>query len=69
MRKNEVVVDLRGRVNLNQVRTQKHLRYLATEDPDGAIHLVPAVLVPARICPPENNPALDREMQELFEGE
>lgn len=48
MRKGEVRVDSRGRVSLEAVRTQKHVWYLATEEADGTIILVPAALVPAR---------------------
>lgn len=62
MSRNEVKVDSRGYVNLN-FRTSRHDRYLADEDADGTIHLVPAVLVPARLKAPEEQPlaSLERE--------
>lgn len=47
-RKGEVRVDSRGRVSLESVRTQKHEWYMASEESDGTIILVPAALVPAR---------------------
>ena len=47
MRNNEVIVDSRGKISLG-FRKHVHDRYLWTEDPDGTIHLIPAVLVPAR---------------------
>lgn len=46
MRK-EVKVDAKGHVSLVGVRTKGHDRYLAEEDPDGTIHLMPMMLVPA----------------------
>jgi hypothetical protein len=48
MRDNELIVDSRGKVSL-AFRKHNHNRYLAMEDPDGTIHLVPAVLVPAKL--------------------
>lgn len=53
MRKNEVLVDSRGKISLG-FRKHVHDRYLAEEDPDGTIHLVPAVLVPARLRIPSS---------------
>ena len=53
MRK-EVKVDSRGHVSLTGVRTKDHVWYLAEEDPDGTIHLVPAMLVPAVLRQPED---------------
>jgi hypothetical protein len=47
----DVRVDARERVSLT-FRTHKHDRYLYEEDPDGTIHLYPAVLVPARVKEP-----------------
>ena len=38
--KKEVIVDSRGKVSLS-FRKHIHDRYLAEEDPDGTIHLVP----------------------------
>jgi hypothetical protein len=45
--RHEVRADGRGRVSLDGVRKQRHEWYLATEEADGTIILVPAVLVPA----------------------
>jgi hypothetical protein len=42
MRDNEVVVGLDGMASLGW-RRQDHTHYMGTEDPDGTIHLVPAV--------------------------
>jgi hypothetical protein len=51
-RRNEVVVDARGRISLN-FRTHKETkRYLAEEQPDGTITLTPAVVVPAYLLKP-----------------
>jgi hypothetical protein len=60
MRKPEVLVDSRGKVSLS-FRKHKHDRYLAEEDPDGTIHLVPAVLVPARLKAPAS--PLDEQLE------
>ena len=45
--KREVGIDWLGRADLSAVRTQDHVRYLASEDADGTITLVP--LARARI--------------------
>jgi hypothetical protein len=45
--RHEVKADGRGRVSLGGVRRQRHEWYLATEEADGTIILVPSVLVPA----------------------
>ena len=55
MRK-EVKVDARGHISLNGVRTKGHDRYMAEEDPDGTIHLMPMVLVPAVLKSPSGPP-------------
>lgn len=47
-RRGEVKVGPRGEVNLSKVRTQEHRFYLAHEEADGTIILVPAMVVPAR---------------------
>ncbi len=60
MRK-EVKVDSRGHVSLNGIRTKNHDRYLAEEDPDGTIHLMPMVLVPAILK--ESSPKASMEMK------
>ena len=52
MKKNEISVDARGNTSLAGVRTQPHRYYLGTEEADGTIILVPAVLVPARRLQP-----------------
>lgn len=52
VRSNEVRVDSRGHINVN-FRKTKCTRYLYEEDPDGTIHLYPAVLVPAKLLPAE----------------
>jgi hypothetical protein len=49
----ELDVDWEGNISLRW-RIRKHKKYLASEDADGTIHLVPAVLVPARLL--DNNP-------------
>jgi hypothetical protein len=41
----EIMVDSRGRTSLARVRTRDYTRYLAREDEDGTITLVPAVTV------------------------
>jgi hypothetical protein len=55
----EVKVDARGHVSLVGVRTKHHTRYLAEEDPDGTIHLMPAVLVPAILKEPSAEGGLE----------
>ena len=52
MPRKDVRVTGKGFVDLTGVRTQEHHWYLAEEDPDGTIHLVPAVLVPAKLRDP-----------------
>ncbi len=47
MTKRELVVDSRGRANLNSVRKSRCDRYLVEEHDDGTLVLTPAVLVPA----------------------
>jgi len=58
-----VRVSERGHTNLSAVRTQKHEFYIGYEDPDGTIHLVPAVLVPATLVkvPTAGRATLSRE--------
>lgn len=41
----EIVVDSRGRTSLHRVRTRDYTRYIATEEEDGTITLIPAVTV------------------------
>jgi len=48
LKDNEVVVGLNGMASLGW-RKQNHTHYMGTEDPDGTIHLVPAVLQGARL--------------------
>ena len=48
MRDDEVRISPPGRADLSKIRKQDHEWYLGSEDPDGTIILVPAVLVPAR---------------------
>jgi hypothetical protein len=50
MKRTEITVTSKGHCNLSGVRTQDHSFYLATEDADGVITLVPASLVPARLA-------------------
>jgi hypothetical protein len=47
----EVQIDSKGHVNLAEVRTKDYRWYLAEEDADGTIHLIPAILVPAVLQP------------------
>lgn len=56
----EVKISPHGRADLSEVRTQKHQWYLATEETDGTIILVPALLVPARLA------QVPREDEELI---
>ena len=49
----ELSVDLRGMIPLNWRKHLQYTRYLASEAADGTITLVPAVLVPAKLAPPE----------------
>lgn len=49
----ELDVNWEGMISVSW-RTRRHRKYLASEDADGTIHLVPAVLVPARLL--ENDP-------------
>lgn len=63
MRDNEVIVDASGMASLG-FRKHGHTRYLAEEDPDGTIHLVPAVLVPARLRAPFPSSPLGEMAQE-----
>lgn len=46
-KRNEVVVDARGRISLNFRTHKETTRYLAEEHPDGTIILTPAAVVPA----------------------
>lgn len=47
--KKEVTINSRGQCNLSGVRTQSHRFYLAEENAEGVITLIPAALVPARL--------------------
>lgn len=65
MKKEEVKVDSRGHVSLSWRSRKDYTRYLATEDQDGVITLMPAELVPARRL---RQPPLGHGVIEAIEG-
>lgn len=66
MDQREIRVDARGHINIS-FRQHKNAWYFFGEDPDGTIHLTPAVLVPAGLAQPAGQGHLAGEKEDPFE--
>ncbi|HEY3009502.1 MAG TPA: hypothetical protein VGJ63_15760 [Micromonosporaceae bacterium] len=61
----EVLIELdeRRRVSLGRIGRAEHRRYLAREEPDGTLVLVPAVVIPESQARLMANPALVEQIE------
>jgi hypothetical protein len=58
-----IELDERRRVSLGKIGRAEHRRYLAHEEPDGTLVLVPAVVIPESQARLMTNPALVEQIE------